>query len=530
MSSSIPRVYSMESDRDSAAAVVGIHGVRPPYGDRREILVYAREGQRAAPPPHSFVFESSHSLSGEESAEEPSSLPSAAARRSDHGVSNRNGHLTHNHCQLTDLTHSAGRQSAGVSVAVSTHCQASEATVHCQSVLSTAACPHVAVRTQQMEVTPLLSSTGANRSLRSDGDGDGDGDSGGALTDTDRDGDDAHWVMQMHTRTSGTQNNGNTQTPASASADTSTGTDTDTHTDTDTVVTCLVRVKRVLILLLVLSIVVLLYFTLVPHLHELVDAIQEMGSAGYVVIALCVAVCGVPPLLFYLTFELGAGFIFQSNYAAALLSVAVGGALGASLGYGVGVLFRDRVTAYTQHHPKLHRVVSLLERDSVKFLCLFRLSFVPFAWFNSVCGTSKIRFPTYLLASIPPMLVQQALVVNVGTTLSSLSKIGHTNLSSHPSGLVLIVLEIAASVLLLAVVALLVKRAISLSESRLFGEPMRMTAVAAAAHHHRDGESEENTTPQLTTTNNNNNNEEDNATPQLTTANSNNNEEENENR
>lgn len=159
------------------------------------------------------------------------------------------------------------------------------------------------------------------------------------------------------------------------------------------------------------------------------------------------------------------------------------------LGYLWGMLFRTRTKRYIDKSPKLKMTLDLMEGNAYKVLLLFRLGPIPYSILNLICGVSTIPFYTYVLASLPGLMIEQTLVTYMGSSLGSLSDVSSGSADSGSGQAInytIIVLQIVCSVALLVFIAVYVKRVLKAAELAKLQQKQQASADSAAKPHHDD--------------------------------------------
>lgn len=159
----------------------------------------------------------------------------------------------------------------------------------------------------------------------------------------------------------------------------------------------LAKIFAVLLLLVVL-IVAARVLPVAVWLQEFQAYVRSIGPAGYILYALCYALCCVL-LIPALALTLGAGAIF--GLVAGSLVVMVGATAGAAAAFLLGrTVFRRRVEEMMARKPKLAAIDRAIVREGTKIMLLMRISgFPPFTWTNYALAVTGVRFTAYLVTT-----------------------------------------------------------------------------------------------------------------------------------
>jgi len=169
--------------------------------------------------------------------------------------------------------------------------------------------------------------------------------------------------------------------------------------------------------LLIAAAVLLVFFFFVGRI--IVDNLQDFlswlssirrGYAFLIIIAVF-QICAFPFMQGYFLMELASGFILRDTIWLAFIASIVGGEIGMVTGFMWGYAFRKRTATYFEESPRLKLSMTLIENNVYKLLFLFRLGPIPYSILNPLCGVSTIKFPQYVLASLPGLIIEQVLVV-----------------------------------------------------------------------------------------------------------------------
>lgn len=164
-------------------------------------------------------------------------------------------------------------------------------------------------------------------------------------------------------------------------------------------------------------------------LLDLIAWVRGAGAPGVALFGVVYAVA-VVALVPGSVLTLGAGFVWGPLGGLAIVSPAsVAGATGAFL---LGrTLLRSRVASWFEGDARFEAIDRALGDRGFLVVTLLRLSPVfPFVLLNYALGLTRVRTPTYVLASFLGMLPGTLLFTYLGSTLGSLAEV----LAGAPSG------------------------------------------------------------------------------------------------
>jgi uncharacterized membrane protein YdjX (TVP38/TMEM64 family) len=188
--------------------------------------------------------------------------------------------------------------------------------------------------------------------------------------------------------------------------------------------------------------------------ERLIATVQGAGAwgvaafaASYVVAALLL----IPGSLL----TLGAGFLYGRWWGVALVSPA--SVLAAAIAFLLGrTLVRERVERRIASDPRLRAIDSAVGRKGFRIVLLLRLSpVVPFNLLNYALGATRVGFWTYVGASFLGMLPGTFLYVSLGAAATSAAQLRGTH-----AGLVPLILGLAATIAVVAILTVMARRAL----------------------------------------------------------------------
>jgi uncharacterized membrane protein YdjX (TVP38/TMEM64 family) len=154
-----------------------------------------------------------------------------------------------------------------------------------------------------------------------------------------------------------------------------------------------------------------------------------------------------------LPFTLAAGFVFGLPFGVALTSI--GSTLGACAAFLVGRnLTREWVARRVAAHAGFRALAAATRHDGFKIVFLARMSPIfPFNLLNYGLALTAVRFRDYALASWLGMLPVTVLYVYIGTALGSFDDLMGGTIDRGGAGRVLLLGGLAATALLVVVIA-----------------------------------------------------------------------------
>ncbi|MBI4161614.1 MAG: TVP38/TMEM64 family protein [Acidobacteria bacterium] len=146
-------------------------------------------------------------------------------------------------------------------------------------------------------------------------------------------------------------------------------------------------------------------------LSRYVEGLGAWGPAAFALIYAVTTVLLVPGTIL----TGAAGMIFDPWVG--ILSASAGSTLGAGLSFLIGrTLAREAVEEWVRKRPKFRAVDEAVGRESWKIVFLLRLSpLFPFNFLNYAFGLTRVRFRTYLTASLLGILPGTAIYVLGGS-------------------------------------------------------------------------------------------------------------------
>jgi len=220
-------------------------------------------------------------------------------------------------------------------------------------------------------------------------------------------------------------------------------------------------IYRLIGLIIFLIVIIVAFFVLAKTglLEKGLKLIHDKtGHWGLAIIAFGEIIAGFPiPNLFTL-FAIFGGFVY-GFWKAFLVAFPF-----ACIGYTVSFLFcrrflRKRVKKMMEEEFSFFNdVEELIEKEAWKFVFLLRFSPIPFGILNMILATTKIPLHVFIIAGVIPTCIEMAVYSYLGTTLKSISDA----INSHhlgPVQIVMICVNIVATILVLIIVAVIGKKA-----------------------------------------------------------------------
>jgi len=202
------------------------------------------------------------------------------------------------------------------------------------------------------------------------------------------------------------------------------------------------------------------FFPVIPALRSLCTWVGGLGPVGVLLVALFLGIGS----LFFLPaspFIIAGSAVF--GFPLGLLGALTGVALGATGGFCLSRWFlRKEVSAHFRKHATFRAIDLAIEKEGWKVVILLRLCPIPFGLANYLYGLTAVHFRPYLIASLLGGLPSTLLFCQLGTAgkagLDALSS-GHLG---HSTGeLVVLGLEMAATVLAIVLLPLFARRAVA---------------------------------------------------------------------
>ena len=143
------------------------------------------------------------------------------------------------------------------------------------------------------------------------------------------------------------------------------------------------------------------------RVRAMVEACGAWGPAAFVLAVAVLVGVGIPRLIFYILG--GALFGFWGGLAAS--------SAGTMVGYGIVFLAVRRLglrEVLLRHHPSWGKLASLLRRNSIPAVILFRQVPLPGIAINAVLGLSPIRRREFFLGSLAGMVPEGVPMTLIG--------------------------------------------------------------------------------------------------------------------
>ena len=180
------------------------------------------------------------------------------------------------------------------------------------------------------------------------------------------------------------------------------------------------------------------------------------GTGAWGVAAFAAAYVAAPILLIpgsLLT--LGAGFLYGRFWGTLLVSPA--SVLAAAIAFALGrTALRERVDRRIASDPRLRAIDAAVGEKGFRVVLLLRLSpVVPFSLLNYALGATRVRFWTYVGASVLGMLPGTFLYVSLGAAATSAAQ-----LRGARAGLVPLVVGLAATIAVVVLLTVIARRAL----------------------------------------------------------------------
>jgi uncharacterized membrane protein YdjX (TVP38/TMEM64 family) len=152
---------------------------------------------------------------------------------------------------------------------------------------------------------------------------------------------------------------------------------------------------------------------------------------------------------------LGAGFLYGRFWGTVLVSPA--SVLAAAIAFALGrTALRERVDQRIASDPRLRAIDAAVGEKGFRVVLLLRLSpVVPFSLLNYALGATRVRFWTYVGASVLGMLPGTFLYVSLGAAATSAAQ-----LRGARAGLVPLVVGLAATIAVVVLLTLIARRAL----------------------------------------------------------------------
>ncbi|MBV8484118.1 MAG: TVP38/TMEM64 family protein [Verrucomicrobia bacterium] len=202
------------------------------------------------------------------------------------------------------------------------------------------------------------------------------------------------------------------------------------------------------------------FFPVVPILQNLCSWVGGLGPLGVFLVALLLGIGS----LFFLPaspFIIAGSAVF--GFPLGVVGALTGVALGAGGGFCLSRWFlRKEISAHLRKHATFRAIDTAIEKEGWKIVILLRLCPIPFGLANYLYGLTAVRFRPYMIAtmlgSLPSLLLfcQLGSAGKAGLDALSSGHIGHSG-----GGLVVLGLEMAATVCAIVLLPLFARKAVA---------------------------------------------------------------------
>ncbi|KAI5081884.1 hypothetical protein GOP47_0001627 [Adiantum capillus-veneris] len=206
----------------------------------------------------------------------------------------------------------------------------------------------------------------------------------------------------------------------------------------------------------------------------------NLGPWGPVALALAyipLTVFAVPASIL----TIGGGYLF--GLPIGFLADSIGAALGATVAFLVGrTIGRPLVLAKLKDFPQFQAISSAVQHSGFKIVLLLRLvPLLPFNILNYLLSVTPISLGAYMMASWIGMMPVTGVLVYVGTTIKDLSDISHHWGHFTTFEWILLVLGLAVSVVLIALLSRIARRSLNKAILEIEGEKTSLKPSEAEA-------------------------------------------------
>ncbi len=190
-----------------------------------------------------------------------------------------------------------------------------------------------------------------------------------------------------------------------------------------------------------------------------VDGLGFWGPVVYVGLYIAICVFMIPGSIL----TLGAGAVFGVLRGFVYTSIA--STIGATVAFVLGRFFlRDWVQKKAATNPRIAAIDDAVGKEGAKVIFLLRLSpLVPFSISNYVYGLTKVKLPSYVLASWLGMIPGTLLYVYIGSLARRFAELGAAQHTTSTAEWALYVVGLLATVLATIRVTIVARRALSRS-------------------------------------------------------------------
>jgi uncharacterized membrane protein YdjX (TVP38/TMEM64 family) len=202
------------------------------------------------------------------------------------------------------------------------------------------------------------------------------------------------------------------------------------------------------------------FFPVVPILQNLCSWVGGLGPLGVFLIALLLGIGSLfflPASPFVITGS--AVFGFPLGVVGALTGVALGAAGGFCLSRW---FLRKEISAQFRKHATFRAIDTAIEKEGWKIVILLRLCPIPFGLANYLYGLTAVRFRAYMIATMLGGLPSLLLFCQLGSAgKAGLDAVSSGHIGHSAGGLVVLGLEMAATVCAIVLIPLFARKAVA---------------------------------------------------------------------
>jgi uncharacterized membrane protein YdjX (TVP38/TMEM64 family) len=202
------------------------------------------------------------------------------------------------------------------------------------------------------------------------------------------------------------------------------------------------------------------FFPVVPILRNLCSWVGGLGPLGVFLVALLLGIGS----LFFLPaspFIIAGSAVF--GFPLGVVGALTGVALGAAGGFCLSRWFlRKEISAQLRKHGTFRAIDTAIEKEGWKIVILLRLCPIPFGLANYLYGLTAVRFRAYMVATMVGGLPSMLLFCQLGSTgKAGLDALSSGHLGNSAGGLVVLGLELVATVSAIVLIPLFARRAVA---------------------------------------------------------------------
>jgi uncharacterized membrane protein YdjX (TVP38/TMEM64 family) len=202
------------------------------------------------------------------------------------------------------------------------------------------------------------------------------------------------------------------------------------------------------------------FLPVVPILQNLCGWVGSLGPFGVFLVALLLGIGS----LFFLPaspFIIAGSAVF--GFALGVPGALAGVALGAAGGFCLSRWFlRKEISAHLRRHSTFCAIDTAIEKEGWKIVILLRLCPIPFGLANYLYGLTAVRFRAYMIATMLGSLPSLLLFCQLGSAgKAGLDALSSGHIGNSAGGLVVLGLEIAATVSAIVLIPLFARRAVA---------------------------------------------------------------------